>query len=150
MVQPYKYEPLTDFTVKENRMAYFNALKKVEAEVGKEYSLVIGGERISTEDKIASCNPAKKDEVIGYVSKVNEKLAEKAMQAAVSAFKSWKYSKAEMRADILFKTAAILRRRKHEFSALMTKEAGKPWVEADADTAEAIDFLEYYARQIPG
>ena len=55
---------------------------------------------------------------------------------------------ASTRADILFKAAAILRRRRFEFNALMTKEAGKPWIEADADTAEAIDFLEYYGRQI--
>ncbi|PNB75880.1 1-pyrroline-5-carboxylate dehydrogenase, partial [Pseudomonas sp. FW305-BF6] len=56
--------------------------------------------------------------------------------------------KPEVRADILFRAAAIIRRRKHEFSALLTKEAGKPWNEADADTAEAIDFLEFYARQM--
>ena len=53
-----------------------------------------------------------------------------------------------MRADILFRAAAIIRRRKHEFSAILVKEAGKPWNEADADTAEAIDFMEYYARQM--
>ena len=57
-------------------------------------------------------------------------------------------SKPEMRADILFRAAAIVRRRKHEFSAIIVKEAGKPWNEADADTAEAIDFIEYYARQM--
>jgi 1-pyrroline-5-carboxylate dehydrogenase len=70
------------------------------------------------------------------------------MQAAVEAYKTWKKVKPEVRADVLFKAAAIIRRRKHEFSALMTKEAGKPWREADADTAEGIDFLEYYARQM--
>ncbi|MEK1828443.1 aldehyde dehydrogenase family protein [Priestia megaterium] len=47
-----------------------------------------------------------------------------------------------------FRAADIIRRRKHEFSAYLVKEAGKPWKEADADTAEAIDFLEYYARQM--
>ncbi|MED3576038.1 aldehyde dehydrogenase family protein, partial [Cytobacillus praedii] len=95
-----------------------------------------------------SYNPANKTEVIGRVSKANRDLAEKAMQAAVEAFKTWKKVKAETRADVLFKAAAIIRRRKHEFSALLTKEAGKPWNEADADTAEAIDFLEFYARQM--
>ncbi len=70
------------------------------------------------------------------------------MQEAVTAFESWKKVKPEIRADVLFKAAAIIRRRKHEFSALLTKEAGKPWNEADADTAEAIDFLEFYARQM--
>ncbi|WML42193.1 L-glutamate gamma-semialdehyde dehydrogenase [Neobacillus sp. OS1-2] len=148
MIQPYKHEPFTDFTIEENRQAYLKALETVEGYLGQDYDLVIGGERITTEDKIVSYNPSNKEEVIGRVSKANQELAEKAMQAAVEAFKTWKKTKPEVRADVLFKAAAIVRRRKHEFSALMTKEAGKPWREADADTAEGIDFLEYYGRQM--
>ncbi|QED46464.1 L-glutamate gamma-semialdehyde dehydrogenase [Cytobacillus dafuensis] len=148
MVQPYKHEPFTNFKLDENRQAYLAGLKTVEGYLGQDYDLVIGGERISTEDKIVSYNPANKTEVIGRVSKANRDLAEKAMQEAVEAFKTWKKVKPETRADVLFKAAAIIRRRKHEFSALLTKEAGKPWNEADADTAEAIDFLEFYARQM--
>ncbi|PGV55887.1 L-glutamate gamma-semialdehyde dehydrogenase [Bacillus sp. AFS037270] len=148
MIQPYKHEPFTDFSVEDNRQAYLQALKTVEGYLGQDYPLVIGGEKITTEEKIISYNPAKKEEVIGQVSKANQELAEKAMQAAVVAFKTWKKTKPEVRADVLFKAASIIRRRKHEFSALMTKEAGKPWKEADADTAEGIDFLEYYGRQM--
>jgi 1-pyrroline-5-carboxylate dehydrogenase len=148
MVQPYKHEPFTDFTIEENRQAYLKALQTVEGYLGQDYDLVIGGERIATEDKIVSYNPSNKEEVIGRVSKASQALAEKAMQAAVEAYKTWKKVKPEVRADVLFKAAAIIRRRKHEFSALMTKEAGKPWREADADTAEGIDFLEYYGRQM--
>ncbi|MDZ5474608.1 L-glutamate gamma-semialdehyde dehydrogenase [Bacillus sp. 31A1R] len=148
MVQPYKHEPFTDFTNEKEREGYLLGLKTVEGYLGQDYDLLIGGERISTEDKIVSTNPSNKEEVIGRVSKANRELAEKAMQAAVEAFKTWKKVKPETRADVLFKAAAIIRRRKHEFSALLTKEAGKPWKEADADTAEAIDFLEYYARQM--
>ena len=148
MVQPYKHEPFTNFKTEENREAYLQGLKTVESYLGQDYDLLIGGERISTEDKIVSINPSNKEEVVGRVSKANRDLAEKAMQAAVEAFKTWRKVKPETRADVLFKAAAIIRRRKHEFSALLTKEAGKLWNEADADTAEAIDFLEYYARQI--
>lgn len=145
----YKHEPFTDFSVEENKQAYLEALKKVESQLGADYPLIIGGERITTEEKIVSYNPAKKTEVIGSVSKASKDLAEKAMQEADKAFKSWKKVKPEIRADVLFKAATIIRRRKHEFSAWLTKEAGKPWNEADADTAEAIDFLEYYGRQMP-
>ena len=144
----YKHEPFTDFSVEENKQAYLQALKKVESQLGADYPLIIGGERITTEDKIISYNPAKKTEVIGSVSKASQELAEKAMQEADQAFTCWKKVKPEIRADVLFKAAAIIRRRKHEFSAWLTKEAGKPWNEADADTAEAIDFLEYYGRQM--
>lgn len=148
MVVPYKHEPFTDFTVEENRQQMLEALKKVEADLGKEYPLVIGGERITTDDKIVSVNPANRKEVIGYVSKANKELAEKAMQTADKTFETWRKSDPKFRADILFRAAAIVRRRKHEFTAHLVKEGGKPWKEADADTAEAIDFMEYYGRQM--
>lgn len=145
---PYKTEPLTDFSTQENRELYKAALVKERANLGKDYPLIIGGEKITTENKIISYNPANKTEIIGSVSKANQELAEKAMQIADTTFNTWKNVAPSVRADIIFKLAAIVRRRKHEFSALMTLEAGKPWIEADADTAEAIDFFEYYARQM--
>ncbi|MGX1195059.1 L-glutamate gamma-semialdehyde dehydrogenase [Metabacillus sp. SLBN-84] len=145
---PYKHEPFTDFSNEENKKAYLEALEQVEGYLGQDYPLYIGAEKVTTEDKITSYNPADKAQVVGRVSKANRELAEKAMQEASAAFESWKKVKPEIRADVLFKAAAIIRRRKHEFSALLTKEAGKPWNESDADTAEAIDFLEFYARQM--
>ena len=120
----------------------------VEAYLGQDYPLIIGGERITTKEKLVSSNPANKEELIGRVSKASKDLAEKAMTVADETFNTWRKVKPEFRADVLFKAAAIIRRRKHEFSALLVKEAGKPWNEADADTAEGIDFLEYYARQM--
>ncbi|MDG5471823.1 L-glutamate gamma-semialdehyde dehydrogenase [Jeotgalibacillus sp. ET6] len=148
MMIPYKHEPFTDFTVEENKKALQDGLKTVEAYLGQDYPLIIGGERIETEDKIVSYNPGNKNEVVGRVSKADQQLAEKAMQVADETFKTWRKVKPEIRADILFRAAAIVRRRKHEFSALLVKEAGKPWNEADADTAEAIDFMEYYGREM--
>ncbi|MBS2967559.1 L-glutamate gamma-semialdehyde dehydrogenase [Metabacillus sp. KIGAM252] len=148
MVVPYKHEPFTDFSVDSNKQGFEKGLATVESYLGKDYDLIVGGERISTEDKIVSINPANKEEVIGRVSKATREIAEKAMQVADETFNTWRKTKPEVRADILFRAAAIVRRRKHEFSALLLKEAGKPWNEADADTAEAIDFMEYYARQM--
>lgn len=148
MVVPYTHEPFTDFSVEENRKKMEEALKNIEQEFGKEYPLVIGGERITTEEKIKVVNPANKNEVLGYVSKTNKELAEKAMQVADETFKTWRKTSAEFRAGVLFRAAAIIRRRKFEFNAQLVKEGGKPWKEADADTAEAIDFLEYYGRQM--
>ena len=145
---PYTTEPLKDFSNKENQQDYQEALSQVQAQLGKHYPLIIGGERITTDEKITSRNPARKDQIVGTVSKADKDLAEKAMKTADSTFKTWSKVKPEVRADILFKAAAITRRRRDEMSAMMTLEAGKPWVEADADTAEAIDFMEYYARQM--
>lgn len=145
---PYKSEPLTDFSVEANRQAYLEALKKVESQLGQEYPLIIGGERITTEQKITSYNPANKTEVVGVVSKASQELAEKAMQVAFSTFDTWKKVDPVVRAEVLFKAAAIVRRRKFELCAWLTKEAGKPWPQADGDIAEGIDFLEYYGRQM--
>jgi len=145
---PYKSEPLTDFTVEENRQGYLEALKKVESELGQDYPLIIGGERVTTEQKIVSYNPSNTSEIVGSVSKANQELAEKAMQVADSTFNTWKKVDPRVRAEVLFKAAAIVRRRKFELCAWLTKEAGKPWPQADGDIAEGIDFLEYYGRQM--
>ncbi|KOP70457.1 1-pyrroline-5-carboxylate dehydrogenase [Bacillus sp. FJAT-21351] len=147
-IKAYKHEPFTDFTLEENKKEFSKALETVQAELGKDYPLVIGEELITTDEKIVSINPANKVEIIGRVSKTNQELAEKAMQTALSTFNKWKKEDPEARANILFRAADIIRRRKHEFSGYLVKEAGKPWNEADADTAEAIDFLEFYARQM--
>ncbi|RKD21075.1 L-glutamate gamma-semialdehyde dehydrogenase [Ammoniphilus oxalaticus] len=148
MVTPFRPEPFTDFTNEQQQLEYKQALLHVQQQLGKDYELIIDGERIRTENKIVSINPANTDQVIGVVAKADVALAEKAIQTAAKTFESWKSVAPEQRARYLFKAAAILRRRKHEFSAWLTVEAGKSWPEADADTAEAIDFMEYYARQM--
>lgn len=144
----YVTEPLTDFSDEKNVQAYQAALEKVNATLGADYPLVIGGERVTTDDKITSYNPANKAQVVGTVSKTDQALAERAMQVADATFESWSKTPAEERAAILLRAAEITKARRHEMSALMTIEAGKPWAEADGDTAEAIDFMEYYARQM--
>ncbi len=147
-IYSYKTEPLTDFSKTENVSKYQEGLKIVKSYLGKTYPLIIGGKRIESEKKMASINPANHQEVVGTIYQAGLKEAEEAMQIALKTFQSWKNVSPEVRADVLFKSAAILRRRKFEFAALMTVEAGKPWPEADADVAEAIDFLEYYGRQM--
>ncbi len=145
---PYQTEPLTDFSKPENRNLYAVALTAIKGWLGGEFPLVIGGKRQKTGHFHVSTNPANHEETIGAIHQAGIEETEAAMQAALKAFETWKNVPASVRADVLFKAAAIMRRRKFELSALMTKEAGKPWIEADADTAEAIDFLEYYGRQM--
>jgi 1-pyrroline-5-carboxylate dehydrogenase len=148
MLHEFRNEPFTDFSVEENRKAFEAALKKVESELGKEYTLIIGGERITTDRKLKSINPSDKDQVVGVVNQADQALAEKAIQTAAATFEKWKAIPPSHRAGYLYKASAIMRRRKHEFSAWMVHEAGKSWAEADADTAEAIDFMEFYAREM--
>ena len=113
---PFSNEPLTDFSRDENRRRMEEALGQVHAQFGKRYQLVIGGERYSTPEFFSSTNPSRKSEVIGYFCKATEEHAEKAMQAALKAFETWKDVPAPKRADLLFKAAAIMRRRKFELA----------------------------------
>ncbi len=148
MLRDFTNEPLTDFTLQVNVEAFQNALDKVKAEIGQTYPLVINDERIELEEVFPSVNPSRPDEAVGLFANGNAKHADDAIQAAAEAYKTWQYVPVEERARYVLKAAAEMQRRKHEFSAVMVLEVGKSWVEADADTAEAIDFLEYYARQM--
>ncbi len=145
---PYSPEPFTDFSNAKEAQAYEAALAKAQGELGLDVPLVVGGRRIATPRTTASINPSRSSETVGIVAKADRSHADQAMEEAHETFRSWSRVGPEARAAVLFKTAALLRRRKHEFSAWLTIEAGKVRAEADADTAEAIDFLEYYGRQM--
>jgi 1-pyrroline-5-carboxylate dehydrogenase len=143
----FKNEPLVDFTNPDIAAKMEKALRKVESELGRDYPLVVGGERITTDAKINSIDPSNPDQIVGKSSKATKEIAEKALQAATNAFEMWRFVPAAERAEYLFKAAKIIRDNKYEFSAWMCYEVGKNWVEADADVAETIDFLEFYGRE---
>ena len=147
MLPPYRSESLTDFSRPEQQDAFRAALALVKERIGRTYPLVIGGETIELTDRFPSINPSRPQEVLGQFANGDVSHVDRATEVAAEAFESWKYVPVEARARYLLRVAAQLRRRKHEFSAMMVLEAGKSWSEADADTSEAIDFLEYYARQ---
>ena len=129
-----------------NAKAMREAIAAARAQFGHEYDLVIGGRRFRTAEKIHSLNPAHPSEVAGVHQKAGREHVEPAVQAALAAFESWKHVAAQDRAALIFRVAEILRRRKFEFNAWLVLEAGKNWDEAEADTCEAIDFCELYAR----
>ncbi len=138
-------EPFTDFSKPENQEIFRAALKEVEGQLGRDYPLIIGGKRFHTENKGNSLNPANPKQIVGRVAQATLEQANQAVEAAAERFKTWQYTSAGERAGYLFKAAELMQKRKHLFSAWMVYEAGKNWPEADADTAEAIDFLKYYA-----
>ena len=150
VLDEFKNEPFTDFTKAENAEAMKAALAKVESELGREYPLVINGEKVTLPAKFQSTNPANKSQVVAVFSEADTdtSLVDKAIDAATNAFKLWRNVPAAERAEYLFKAADIMRQRKHELSAVMVYEVAKTWAEADGDTAEAIDFLEFYGREM--
>lgn len=145
---PFKNHPFVDFTKKEEREAFKNAISEVRKELGKTYPLIIGGKEVTTNDKIPSVNPANPDEVIGYVCQASKKEIDEAIEAAKKILPEWRDLSAESRAKYLFKAADYARKNIHKLSAWQILEVGKQWDQAHADVAEAIDFLEYYAREM--
>ncbi|MCA0354140.1 MAG: L-glutamate gamma-semialdehyde dehydrogenase [Chloroflexi bacterium] len=147
MLPEYRNEPFVDFSVKANADAMRTALSKVGDELGRTYPLLIGGEHIELADTFDSLNPAKPSQVVGSFAKATVEHANQAVEVAATTFESWRNVAAEERARYLFRAAAVMRRRKFEFMAWLVYEVSKSWAEADADVAEAIDFMEYYGRQ---
>jgi 1-pyrroline-5-carboxylate dehydrogenase len=146
-MKPFKNEAFTDFTKHKNKKAFEKALAKVESELGNEYPLLIKGEHVTTEDKLISLNPSNPEQKVGVFQKATPELAVKAIESAQAAFETWKNVSVEKRAKYLLRAASIMRKRKFEFAAWMVYEVGKNWAEADGDVAEAIDFMEFYARE---
>ncbi len=148
VLKPFENFPIIDFSSPEDEEKMRKALEKVELELGKEYPIVIGGKEYRTDRKIKSINPANYEQVVGIVSKADRDLADKALDVAWETFKEWKKWPAWKRAEILLRASEIMKERAYELSAWMVKEVGKNWVEAWADVAETIDYLEYYSRQM--
>jgi 1-pyrroline-5-carboxylate dehydrogenase len=144
----FRNEPVVDFSKPENKKAMEQALEKVKNELGREYPILIGGEEIRLDEKMQSINPSHPEQVIGVFQKGTPELANRAVEAAHKAFDTWKRVPAEKRAECLFRAADILRKRRFEMDAWMVYEVGKTWPEADGDVAEAIDFCEYYGREM--
>ncbi len=140
-------EPFFDFRKEENVRKMRSAIAKVRGQLGREYDLIIGGQRVKTTDKIKSLNPAKPSDIVGIHQKAGKEHVEPAMTAALKAFESWSRTSVEERASLLFRAADLLRERKMEFMAWLVFEVSKNWVEADADISETIDFCEFYGRE---
>src|SRR5579884_3117637 len=146
-IAPFRNEPIRDFSDPADRRSLEEALARARTRLGRRYPLVVGGERLHGARTVASLNPARPSEVVGEVDEATPEQVSRALDVATEAFASWKRTAAEERADFLFRAAARIREAKDDWNALLVLEVGKPWIEADADTAEAIDFLEFYARE---
>ncbi|MBI5837688.1 MAG: L-glutamate gamma-semialdehyde dehydrogenase [Candidatus Eisenbacteria bacterium] len=143
----FQNEPFTDFSRPEAVAAQETALKLVESKLGRTYPLVLGGRRITGGPTFDSLNPSNPKQVIGKFTQATVEQAREAVGEAARAFESWRFMPWKERASVLFRVAGLMRRHRFELNAWMILEVGKSWPEADGDTAEAIDFCEFYARE---
>ena len=144
----YRNSPLVNFAYKDSQEKMQGTLLEVRKRFGEKYPLVIGGEKIWTDQLTPSVNPSAPDEVVGYGSEAGIPEAERAVKAAREAFGQWSRTPFEERAHLLEHAADIMERRRYELSAVEVFEVGKPWNEADGDIREAIDFCRFYAQQM--
>ena len=148
LMDPFENVPNADFTREPNRQKMLAALADWRARLNREYPLVIGGQRVKTGQWKESLNPSRPTEVIGRIAQADAASTERAVEVAARAFKSWRLVAPHERADYLFQVAEIMEERRFDLGALMSLECGKPWREADADVSEAIDFCNYYGKEM--
>lgn len=144
----FENQPHADFSRPDVRAEMQQALATIRSSLGRDYHLVIDGVSVPTQVTSLSHNPARPDEIVGRVARATVEHADQALSAAQAAYPSWRDTPPRQRAGVLLKAAALMREQRFELAALEVVEAGKPWMEADADVTEAIDFLEYYAREM--
>jgi RHH-type proline utilization regulon transcriptional repressor/proline dehydrogenase/delta 1-pyrroline-5-carboxylate dehydrogenase len=141
-------EALTDFAREESRQQMQQALQQVAGRLGRTYPPIIGSDAVATDAVIDSVNPSHTQQIVGRCGRATVAQAERAISVAKAAFPAWRDTKPAKRADYLFRAADVMRRRRFELAAWEVYECGKPWREADADVAEAIDYCDYYGREM--
>ena len=144
---PFRNEPTLDFALADNRRRFAAALEEVRGGLGRDYPLLIGGERVQTGELIQSRNPAHPEEVIGRHAAGRVEDVDRAVAAGWRAFPEWSRTPVEERALLLLRAAEVVRRRRDQLAALMVYEVGKAWDEADGEVSEVVDLMEWYARQ---
>ena len=144
----FQNAPNTDFTKEANRRRMRDALASVAGQLGRKHPIVIAGKKISDRQMVASTNPARTSQVVGYWARATVADADLAVASARAAWPAWAARPAGERANILDRAAALMEERRFELGALEVYEAGKPWIEADADISEAVDFCRFYAAEM--
>ncbi len=144
----FRNEPVTDFSRAENREKMRHALERLRQQFGRSYPLFINGEEVQKNTQINSRNPACPSEIVGNVSIADSREADSAISAARRSWITWRNTCPEERSAFLFAAAEEMRKRRFELAALEVYEVGKTWKDADADVAEATDYLEYYGREM--
>jgi RHH-type transcriptional regulator, proline utilization regulon repressor / proline dehydrogenase / delta 1-pyrroline-5-carboxylate dehydrogenase len=144
----FQNEPLSDFSQQAARDSMQRVLKEVSAKFGDSYPLIIKNQTVSTANWIEVRDPSHHNRLLGRCGKASPAQAKQAIEAARATFPAWRDTDPAKRADYLFRAADVMRRRRFELAAWEVYECGKPWREADADVAEAIDFCDYYGREM--
>jgi RHH-type transcriptional regulator, proline utilization regulon repressor / proline dehydrogenase / delta 1-pyrroline-5-carboxylate dehydrogenase len=142
----FRNEPILELRRGAEREALLEALTGLDAQLPLSVPVLIGGDR-GAHEGLESTDPGTPARLVASAGRAGAADAAAAVEAAERGFRAWGGLPAADRASALHGAATRLRERRLELAALQVRECAKPWPEADADVCEAIDFLEYYARQ---
>ena len=143
---PFANEPLAELRRPAVRAAYREALAALDAAGPRSLTSLIDGEPAGTGETTRSTDPGDPGRVVAEHGEASAADAARAIAVARAAAGAWSGRPALERAEILRRAAAAMRVDRAGLAALIVRECAKPWADADAEVAEAIDFLEYYAR----
>jgi RHH-type proline utilization regulon transcriptional repressor/proline dehydrogenase/delta 1-pyrroline-5-carboxylate dehydrogenase len=146
-VAPFANEPVLELRRAGVRTRLADALQTVDDQLPLGLEVIVGeGARSDGGTELVSTDPGEPERVVARGPSATPDDVEAAVAIAAEGFRPWSAIGAEQRAQALIRAADWMRERRFELAALEVRECAKPWVEADADVCEAIDFLEYYAR----
>ncbi|MFL5827401.1 MAG: aldehyde dehydrogenase family protein [Thermoleophilaceae bacterium] len=145
-MKPFANEPALELRRAPVRESLLEAMRELEPRLPLRVPVWIGEER-GADTGIESTDPGDPTRVVAVAGIADEGDVDAAVRAATGAFPAWSSRSPEERAEVLMRAAAWMRERRRELAALEVRECAKPWPEADGDVCEAIDFLEYYARE---
>ena len=108
--------------------------------MAKQYSTLIDGQLTDNGEWLDVVNPAT-EEVIGQVPACGAAELDKAVDAARTAFKSWRKTTVEERREVLGKMAAAVKENADELFRLLTSEQGKPHAQAKGEVYGAAGMI---------
>jgi RHH-type proline utilization regulon transcriptional repressor/proline dehydrogenase/delta 1-pyrroline-5-carboxylate dehydrogenase len=144
---PFENAPLADFTLSATRTAFERAIAAAEKEMPWNVPVVINGRSRSDGLAVFHVSPNLKTRIATCTNPASLNDVEQAIACAKMGWPAWRDLPLPTRAAHINDLGTRLERDRLRLIAMEVHEQAKPWREADADVAEAIDFCRYYARQ---
>lgn len=138
-----------DFSIADNRRAFQGALDTVQSKIAAKSLVgrpIIAGRELQTEIEYSRVDPSFPEVTIGKTYFASYAECDQAIASLENVAEEWANLPMKHRAQQLRVVGAAIEKRRLDLAALIVREAGKPWKEADADVIEAIDFCNYYAE----
>jgi RHH-type proline utilization regulon transcriptional repressor/proline dehydrogenase/delta 1-pyrroline-5-carboxylate dehydrogenase len=145
----FKNEAFLDFSEEPNRRLISSALSELDAKIARRelHAMpIVGGQELAGGEKTERLDPSDSAIVLGETRYATDEDAFTALKTVSNSWPSWRDAGSEAHREAVRKIGQAIRDQRGFFTALLIREAGKPWKEADADVAEAIDFCFYYAE----